>query len=334
MSTTLADVIVPEVFTPYVIEKTAELTALIRAGVIVRSPEMDALVQGPGELIQMPFWKDLDGPDELVTSGGTVTIGGITTGKDQAQRLLRQKGWGAEDIAGLLAGADPMMAIGDLVADYWARRFQATVIAALTGVFSSSSMSDLNLSIHQTGGSLTDANRINGSTFVDAGGLLGDAAGKLSAVAMHSDTERYLRKLDLIDFDKDSNGVMVLKSFQGYPITVDDSMPTETIDGRTVYTTYLFGEGAVAYGENTTPKAAPGGIGDWYQELVRNGRQGQSEMINRRNFILHPRGVKWTQSSMALETPTNAELATGANWERVFTKKNVRLIRFRHNLAV
>lgn len=331
--TTLADVIVPEVFTPYVVERTAELTALIQAGVIVRDATMDRLVRGPGELIQMPFWKDLTGSDELVTSGGTVTIGGILTGKDQAQRLLRQKGFGAEDIADLLAGDDPLMAIGDLTAEYWARRFQQIVISLLTGVFSSASMSSLCSEIYQPGGTLTDANRLNGLTFIDAGGLLGDAAGRLTAVAMHSATERYLRGLDLIDFDPPSTGTKMLKTFQGYPMVVDDSLPVETVDGRQVYTTYLFGQGAIAYGENTDAKAVPGGIGDWHQELARVARGGTSEMITRRNIMLHPRGIKFTQAAMALETPTNAELATGTNWERVYNVKNIRAVRVRHNLA-
>lgn len=329
--TLLADVIVPEVFQPYVIERTAQLTALIQMGVIARSPELDRLVQGPGELIQMPFWKDLTGSSQIVTSGGTVLIDKITTGKDQAQRLLRAKGWGAEDIAGLLAGSDPMRAIGDLVAGFWARDFQATVVATLTGVFGAASMSPLVLSIAQASGSVTSANTLNGSTFIDATGLMGDNKGKLTAVAMHSDTERALLKLDLIDFVRESQGENMLKKFQGFDVIVDDSCPTRTLDGRLAYTTYLFGQGAIGYGENTAAKPIAGGIGDWYQELSRDAESGVSKLINRRDMILHPRGVKFTQIALAAETPTDAELATGTNWVKVYETKNVRLVKIEHN---
>lgn len=334
LPTRLADVIVPEVFASYVIERTAELSELITAGIIARTNEFDVLMTKGGELIQMPFWKDLTGDDEIVTTNQTTSVGKITTGRDQAQRLLRKKAWGAEDIAGILAGADPMRAIGDLVSAYWARRFQVTTLSLLKGVFSAASMSNAITTL-AAGGTADSTTTLNGSNFVDVTGLLGDAAGKLTGVAMHSATERALRKLDLIDYLQDSKGGAPLKYFQGHSLIVDDGMPTETIDGRTAFTTYLFGPGAIAYGENTAPHPIDGGIGDWYQELARNANTGVSEMYNRRDFMLHPRGVKFTQASMALETPSNAELANGANWERVYETKNVRMVAVKHyNLGV
>jgi hypothetical protein len=85
----------------------------------------------------------------------------------------------------------------------------------------------------------TSATKLNGATFVDACAKLGDAASKLTAVAMHSGTEAALKKLDLIDFLPDSEGKPSLASFQGRRVVVDDSLPTRagTTDG-TVYTTY------------------------------------------------------------------------------------------------
>ena len=54
-------------------------------------------------------------------------------------------------------------------------------------------------------------------------------------------------------------------------------------------------------------------------------------LINRRRYILHPRGVKFTSASVAGDTPTNAELETSANWVRVWENKNVRLVAITHN---
>ncbi len=42
MGTTLADVIVPELFTPYTVQKTLELSALFQSGIIAHSPEFDS----------------------------------------------------------------------------------------------------------------------------------------------------------------------------------------------------------------------------------------------------------------------------------------------------
>ena len=44
-----------------------------------------------------------------------------------------------------------------------------------------------------------DAAVIDGESMIDAGGQLGDAEAQLTAVAMHSATERVLRKQGLID---------------------------------------------------------------------------------------------------------------------------------------
>ena len=45
--------------------------------------------------------------------------------------------WAATDLSAALAGSDPMAAIGDLVAGYWAREYQKILIQVLSGVFGS-----------------------------------------------------------------------------------------------------------------------------------------------------------------------------------------------------
>ena len=54
-------------------------------------------------------------------------------------------------------------------------------------------------------------------------------------------------------------------------------------------------------------------------------------LINRRRYILHPRGVKFTSASVAGDSPTNAELETSSNWVRIWENKNVRLVAVTHN---
>ena len=41
--TTLQDVIVPELFTPYVLNRTMELSALFNSGIVTNNAEFDAL---------------------------------------------------------------------------------------------------------------------------------------------------------------------------------------------------------------------------------------------------------------------------------------------------
>ncbi|MFQ7236777.1 MAG: hypothetical protein ACLRPU_18040 [Enterococcus hulanensis] len=65
--TKIADVIVPDVFNQYVIERTAELSAFYQSGIISHNPELDKLATAGGKLINMPFWEDLDGEDEVLS---------------------------------------------------------------------------------------------------------------------------------------------------------------------------------------------------------------------------------------------------------------------------
>jgi hypothetical protein len=66
-------------------------------------------------------------------------------------------------------------------------------------------------------------------------------------------------------------------------------------------------------------------------EFYRDALASDSDLINRRRYILHPRGVKFNSASVAGDSPTNAELENGANWTRVFENKNVRIVAVTHN---
>jgi len=331
--TKIADVIVPEIFLPYMEERTAALTAVINSGILVRDAEWDAKASLAGKLQEMPFWQDLDGDDEVLSDGGALTAGKIVASKDVSRNHLRGKAWGTNDLAKHLAGDDPMRAIAELVAEYRARRIQAQTISTLKGVFAAASMADNVNDIHMASGTPTSANYLTGATFVDSCQKLGDSKSKLTAVMMHSAVEAHLLKLDLIDYVPDSEGKDMIGVFQGKRVIIDDGLPTETIDGRTVYSTFLFGAGALAYGIGNDNTPIEGGFGTWQLEMSREALAHESYLITRWKNIIHPRGVKWTESSVAGVSPTNAEIATAANWTRVFEAKNVRMVKIRHNIV-
>lgn len=311
--TKISDVIVPEVFNPYVVQRTMELSALYNSGIIANNPELDKLATSGGTIINMPYWEDLNGEDEVLSDETALTPGKIVAGQDAAVLLMRGKAWSANDLAKALSGSDPMAAIGDLVAAYWARRMQATAIALLKGAFLSDSMANKRLDI-----SANDTeNAVNGETFLNALQLMGDAKDKLTGVIMHSATETQLRKNNLIQTELDSNNKPI-SYFMEKRVIVDDGCPYA--DG--VYTTYLFGQGAIGLGNGATPVPT---------ETDRDSLAGDDILINRRHFILHPRGVRWV-GTPAGSSPTNDELATGTNWKKVYEDKAIRMVEFKHKL--
>jgi hypothetical protein len=309
--TTVADVIVPEVFNPYVVQQTAELSALYQSGIVATSDELNSLAASGGRLINMPFWNDLDGDDEVLSDIAALDVERITSGQDIAALLMRGKAWSVNDLAKALSGDDPMATIGQMVAGYWARRMQATLLSILTGVFAAPSMA---ANVYDTD------DRISADNTILAIQCLGDAKSKLTGFMMHSAVEADLARQDLIDFTKDSTGSIEIPTYLGKRVIVDDGCPVA--DG--VYTTYIFGQGAIGYGEGGAPVPT---------ETTRDALSGDDILINRRHFLLHPRGIRWTDAAVGGSSPTNAELANPANWLRVYEPKNVRIVKYTHRIA-
>lgn len=323
-ATKISNVIVPEVFNPYVVEKTAELARFYMGGIISNDAQLNVLASQGGKLINMPFWSDLTGNDEVLTDSGSLTVNAITSGQDIAALHARGKAWGVNDLAKALSGDDPMMRIGDLVADYWARRMQQVLISSLTGVFLDNVANDssdmvVNVAVETT----TGAVKFDGNLFIDGQATFGDAIGQLSGIAMHSNTYNYLKKTDNISFEKQSNGATEITTYRGLPVIVDDSLPKRagTTSGY-VYTTYLFGNGAFGFGQGQAPVPT---------ETDRDSLAGEDILITRNHFVMHPRGIKFTSGSVSGTFPTNTELAAAANWDRVYERKNCRIAAIIHN---
>lgn len=326
--TRIADVIVPEVFNPYVINRSMELSALVRAGIISNDPTLDQLASSGGTLINMPFWNDLVGDDEVLSDTTALTPQNITSGQDRAGLIMRGKAWAANDLAGALAGSDPMAAIGNLVAGFWARKRQQTLLSVLRGVFASTSMSGNVLDI---GSETADADaNFTIPNFLRALQLLGDAADGLTAIATHSAVRTALTSAQITETGVGTDGSNVT-TVLGKPVIVDDGMPVEvrdidptaTVNNQDVYTTYIFGSGAIGQGNGGAPVPT---------ETDRDSLAGDDILINRQHFLLHPRGVRFEAAALVGSSPTNAELATATNWTRVYSNKNVRIVAFRHRI--
>src|SRR5436190_12766957 len=224
--TAVADIIVPTEFEKYAIERTAELAQFGQCGIVEASPEFDAIAAEGGREVKMPFWKDLTATRQLLNDSSPLTVNKIGTDQDVARIHNDAQVWSVNHLAKVISGDDPMQAIVDLVAQYWARTDEGLVVSCLKGMFGAASMAGNLLAIHsETIAGQAAATRLNGATFVDACTKLGDRADRLTAVAMHSAVEAALRKLDLIDFIPDSEGKSMLRTFQGRRVVVDDNLP-------------------------------------------------------------------------------------------------------------
>lgn len=322
MTTKIVDVIQPEVFTPYTIQRTMALSALIQSGIAVNTREFDELASGPNTLVNMPYWDDLTGEPEVMADTGETTPGKIVAKKDIARKLAWVKSYGVNALSSLLSGDDPMKAIADLFASYWARQYQQMLLSTLDGVFASDSMAD---KVHDISALVDGKALISGNSFIDATQKMGDAKDLLTGVMMNSAVEAYLAKLQLIEYEESKDKSTRIPYFMKKRVIVDDSMAFDPLTGAA--DAYLFGTGAVAWGNGTHKDIKE-------TELVRKGLSlaGEDILVNRKLSILHPRGVKWTEASVAGDFPTFEELETGTNWEKVYDPKAIRIVKFRFKI--
>lgn len=357
-NTQVADVIVPEIFTPYVQQMTEQKARLVQSGVLARNGLMDQLLAGGGLTFNVPSWRDLDNDADntptddaadalrqTVTSvtGATpspftgLTLAAILdsrpnkieSAQEIAVRISRNQSWASADLAAALAGNDPMDAIASRVAFYWARRLQAAFIATLGGISKDNGANDSGDYAHEiVGGAFTDGvTNFSAEAFLDAAVTMGDSMEDLTAVMVHSVVFNRMQKNNLIDFIPDARGEINIPTFLGREVIVDDGMPTGTsvvrADGSAgvsgMYETWLFGAGAVQLGIGS-PKV-PTAINR--KEEAGNGG-GQEVLYSRVEWSLHPVGHAYAGTAPS-GGPSNAATTNNLNiagsWNRVFPER-------------
>jgi len=295
-----------------------ETSVLMHSGIVENTPKFNELSRGPSATIDMPFWDDLIGESETITDNDYLHPENISANEDVAVKHGRAKAWGANGLSAQMSGADPIGAIGNLVAEYWQRELQKVLLATLEGVFASGTMSDKIYDISKLSG---EKAYINGSSFIDAIQIMGDAKENLSGVMMNSAAEACLSKQQLIEYVQESEQSPRVPKFMNKRVIVSDSVPMDT--SAKVGIAYLFGNGAIAMGNGSHSRIQE-------TEVVRDGlsSSGDDILVTRRVFILHPRGIKWTDEHKAGTFPSIEEMKNGENWARVYEPKAIRIVKF------
>jgi hypothetical protein len=317
---------IPQLFLEYQQEELKNKNALVTSGLMVTNEAIQAEFAKGGKTIDLPFFGDLTGDDEVLSDTVGLTADQLSGNVQTGVRLMRGKSWKSSDLAAELAGSDPMQAIARRTGQFWVRKMQTSLISTIRGLFASTGPL---ISSHGVGGTST---QLSADVMVDAIAKLGDAGNELTGVLMHSRTYYRLMKLDLIVPASSTSQLdtrlsaerLELGTYLGRPAFVDDTLPVEVgtgTGGTDVLSTYFFGPGAFAYA--SAPAKNP-------LETDRDPSVGVDYLFNRTHYMTHPNGISWTGNAAAQGGPTNAELATGSNWEKVFTdNRNIRITQLR-----
>lgn len=316
--TRIADVIVPEVFTDYIVMNTMERSALLQSGIVARNAVIVDQLRAGADSFTVPFWNDLandeadivnDDPDDHSTPRK------LTAGKMVVRKAFLHNSWSAMNLASELSGDDALRRIESRAEAYWTRQAQRRLIASLNGIMADNIANDGGDMVLDVSG---DAVVFSAAVVIDAAGTLGDQMGNVAGIAMHSDVYRTALKADLIETVQESAGT-AFQTFRGMAVIVDDLLPVDrTNPDAPVYTSVLFTPGAVGWGMSA-PRVAEGTEIESKPSAGNGG--GQQILHSRVNLAIHPAGFTWTEAAVVGDSPTMAELANPANWDRVVERK-------------
>ena len=331
MATLRSDIIIPEVFTPYVIEQTTQRDAFLASGVVQPMAELNA--SEGGDFVNVPFWKaNLTGDSEVLTDSTSLTPRKITADKQIGVILHRGDAWEARDLAAMAAGSDPLSAIGAKIGEYFANQRQKDLLSCLGGIFgavgtdnASASFVDLTIDGGGSGETVLSPRHV-----AQARAKLGDQGDKLSAVCMHSSCYFDLVERRAIDYIYDDTGAadtgatqgstanafgsVRVPTFMDLRVIVSDDVQQSGSSPNKKFAVYFFTEGAVGAGEQD----------ELQTETDRDILAKSNALSLDAHFCYHPIGAKW---GVTTTNPTRAQLETIGNWSKVYETKNIGIVR-------
>ncbi|WP_436916907.1 major capsid protein [Acinetobacter schindleri] len=311
-TTQLTDIFVGDYYQTLDPVNSPEKTAVYQSGIVVKNEALDAIANNGQGSSTIAYWQDLDAdeapnlsnddPDDLGE------VGKAAQGSMQARTLYLNKGYGVADLTAELANSEPMQHIRNRFGKYWERQWQRYLLGSARGVIASNIANDGGDMVIDAGAT------ISAGAFQDAAFTAGDTADQFSAMGVHSVVMNQMVKQDLIEYLRDSEGRIILATYLGKPIFMDDGLTY----GNGQYLSLIFGAGAFGYGEGT-PKVPV--------ELERKpsgGNGGGAEILwERKTYLLQPAGFSWKGNTNPNNSPTIAQYTAAANWERVFDRKQV-----------
>src|SRR5574343_307909 len=138
-STRISDIVVPQIFAPYVLEASLEKQALLKSGLVPVNHALSAKLAGGGLTFNFPSFRNADesataanvsSSNETVTATPEKLVGRSNI----AVRMERNKLWSSADLTAEIAGADPLAALGAKVGDAIAKWRNASLFSTIAGV--------------------------------------------------------------------------------------------------------------------------------------------------------------------------------------------------------
>ena len=309
-----------EVFAGMMQEADYWSTPVIASGIVQNDQSIMDLIGEKGNVATIPIYKPLDANEDGMaplnndglTDNTPAEIGGD---KQTCMLIQRMKAFKAKDFTKELTGADPMTHIRNKIAGYYMQVWENEMMNIANAVLSVAALSSHVLDLAAESKAIDE-----GSIYDVEQAALGDMAGGLGLLVMHSMIFKEYKKKEMVDYDKYTvEGVIkkeiTLPTIAGKHVLVTDRF---TLSEGT-YSTYLFGEGAFLSCEKKNYK------NQYTTNYDPETSAGVEKFYTKQGKVLHPNGLSLAVDNIAKESPTFAELGNKANYSLKFNPKNVKM---------
>lgn len=220
---------------------------------------------------------------------------------------------------------DFMSQVGTQLGDYWDSANEDTLISIIKGIFASTTSAGKEFaSKHTFDITKETVSKVSTTTLNNAiQKACGDRKAKFALVVMNSAVATELENQKLLTYlkENDANGLerdLNLATWNGKLVLVDDSITTETITSETGegeqkvtttttnYITYVLGNGMFDY-EDIGARVP--------YEMDRDADNDKDVLYSRERLVIAPYGFSYKKAKQVSSSPTDAELADGANWD-------------------
>lgn len=298
--------------------------SLFNSPVFMHDPKWaNRAVTDGGTSIEIPILKPLNGGYTLQNPGTPPTVDNMTSAKQIAPVMYREKAWGADSFSRSQSGMDPLNYFAQQVVAVRDDDLESAALNVLLGVFKGSAFSSLKLanSVNEDPVGAAGSNvQFTANQYHDLTGILGEREDDLRGgiIFMHSKLRTYLKKLDEIDTIRGSEGGMDMDFYKGLRIVCDDRLRRAGTTSGYVYQFYVVAPGAFVVSEATQSEDGTKSASLAFDRDIPNLR---AALYDRVVFSMHLNGCKWQPASasggaltIATGGPTDTQLATTDAW--------------------
>lgn len=327
--TTVGNLWTPDIWIRAASEPVVGKLMLLNSGIVAASPVLNEIASGGGTKANVPRFREPNVADEIQVASTAPTANNITASTMVAPILNRVLSMGADALAGAVSDSDPIGYIGQVIGINRLRNREVTLLNILRGFMGTAAAANSENNFVEDEDDQTAGHLIDSIMFNDAVGRMGENVSNLTQGAMvcHSRIHTALKNQDDIEFIRDSQGNIILTTYKGIPLFINDLLIRAGSTSGSVFDTYVFAPGSVGFGEKPQSNL----IGD-VASLTRDEDAATNDIriFDRTRTVLHPSGAIFG-GTPAGNSATNAELATTASYTLAGDVKNTGIIRIQTN---